>query len=468
MIGEMRGANQWKVLIGILLALWGLVHLQRFIPGFLSNYIIRDFGLTLTQFGLMSGLFIGFWAVGGVLSLFIFNRYRSPPNLIMVAGFVSILSWASGAINTFIQLVAIRSLIGLGIGMGWLPITNLIGSMTTSAHRNRLLIFFFAFTLLVGGVIGAPLMTHLAIYFSWRGGLFLIALPLIILSFLLWRLAPKLVLPNKFNNKAIGQIGQAEHGAISRQSTISGQGEINGQSEVSNTIDNTAPQTQIKQTFILLWHYLKTLFTQRDIIVSSLISITAMGRLFIIIFFGKLYLMNVLGLGVLQASNMIAISLMGDLLGGLAMAALAWRTGRYRMITLVCAGSALVFGLLMVFQPITSPVEFALIFMFLFAFFGGGILPISMIIIPLRFAQADEVKRVLGTIYFCAEFFGGAVLLIVAGIVGDLYGLPAIMALAAALMVIALVAADKLTEKAPPITTPINNPPARADADMTA
>jgi len=437
----MQQANQWKVLIGILLALWGLVHLQRFIPGFLSDYIVKDFALTLTQFGLMSGLFIGFWAVGGVLCLFVYNRYGAPPNLIVVAGIVSLLSWISGAINTFIQLLAIRSLIGLGVGLGWLPITNLIGSLTQSPHRNRLLVMLFAFTLLVGGIIGAPLMTHLAIHFSWRGALFVIALPLIILSFILWRITPT------------------------------------PQYKPSSAIDSAAAQTQIKQTALSLWHYVKALFRPRDIIVSSLISIAAMGRLFIIIFYGKLYLMQVLGLGVLQASNMIAISLMGDLLGGLAMAALAMRTGQYRMITLVCAGSALVFGLLMVFQPLTSPVEFALAFMFLFAFFGGGVLPLSLIIIPLRFAQADEAKRVLGTIYFCAEFFGGAVLLIMAGILGDLYGLPAIMALAAALMGVALVAADKLTEKAPPITPPISpplnpplnpslNPSERADADM--
>jgi len=186
----MQQANQWKVLIGILLALWGLVHLQRFIPGFLSDYIVKDFGLTLTQFGLMSGLFIGFWAVGGVLCLFVYNRYGAPPNLIVVAGLVSLLSWISGAINTFIQLLAIRSLIGLGVGLGWLPITNLIGSLTQSPHRNRLLVMLFAFTLLVGGIIGAPLMTHLAIHFSWRGALFVIALPLIILSFILWRITP--------------------------------------------------------------------------------------------------------------------------------------------------------------------------------------------------------------------------------------------------------------------------------------
>ena len=173
--GAAVGRQAWLAL-ALLFGVNFLNYIDRYVIAAVAPLIQKDFALADAQLGLVGSMFMAAYMAASPIAGVLADRW---PRRFFVAGGVllwSLATVASGLAVSYRQLLAARSLIGVGeAGFGGVAPT-LISDLFPREQRGRMLAFFYvaipvgsAFGFLLGGFVGQ--------HHGWRAAFFLAGAP---------------------------------------------------------------------------------------------------------------------------------------------------------------------------------------------------------------------------------------------------------------------------------------------------
>ena len=183
--GESRRYEQFLILI--LFVTWGTVFLDRMSQLYLAPYFAPEFGLNSEQIGLLASVTAIAWAISGFFFGALSDRYGRRPVLVPAIFLFSALSWMSGMVHSFSQLLAVRALLGVAEGPCWAIITAIIEESSPPSRRGRNVGIVVSAAALVGLSAAPILSTQVAARFGWRWAFFVAGVPGIVVGALLWK-----------------------------------------------------------------------------------------------------------------------------------------------------------------------------------------------------------------------------------------------------------------------------------------
>jgi ACS family hexuronate transporter-like MFS transporter len=176
------------MLVGLLGVNMGLVFLDRNAFGLLAPMIQPEFGLTLTQVGMITGMLAVTWS----LASFGLNRAadltgRCKLLLVLATVIFSIASISSGLATGLLSLLAARALMGLAEG-GLPPLTLHIVTSEVAPERRGLAVGSVTAIQAAMGLLGPLVIVGIGTLYGWRQAFWLAGVPGLILAALIWAL----------------------------------------------------------------------------------------------------------------------------------------------------------------------------------------------------------------------------------------------------------------------------------------
>ncbi len=177
-----------NLLVLILFLTWGTVFLDRMSQLYLAPYFAPEFRLTSEQIGFLASVTAIAWAISGFFFGALSDRHGRRPVLVPAIFLFSALSWISGTVHSFKQLLIVRALLGVAEGPCWAIITAIIEESSPPARRGRNVGIVVSAAALVGLSAAPILSTQVAARFGWRWAFFVVGIPGIAMGLLLWKL----------------------------------------------------------------------------------------------------------------------------------------------------------------------------------------------------------------------------------------------------------------------------------------
>lgn len=196
---ESRAYENFLVLI--LFLTWGTVFLDRMSQLYLAPYFAPEFRLNNEQIGFLASVTAIAWAVSGFFFGALSDRYGRRPVLVPAIFLFSALSWMSGMVHTFTQLLIVRALLGVAEGPCWSIITAIIEESSPPNRRGRNVGIVVSAAALVGLSAAPILSTQVAARMGWRWAFFAAGIPGIVMGLLLWKFVKE---PGSGNAHAAG------------------------------------------------------------------------------------------------------------------------------------------------------------------------------------------------------------------------------------------------------------------------
>jgi predicted MFS family arabinose efflux permease len=176
-----------NTLVAILFFSWGTVFLDRMSQLYLAPYFAPEFHLNSEQIGLLASVLAVTWAISTLLFGALSDRIGRRPILIPIVFAFSLLSWLSGMVHSFQQLLIVRALLGVAEGPAWSIMTALIEESSEPTRRGRNIGIVVSATALVGLAVAPILTTQVAARFGWRWAFFVAGVPGFVLGLLIWK-----------------------------------------------------------------------------------------------------------------------------------------------------------------------------------------------------------------------------------------------------------------------------------------
>src|ERR671931_2309756 len=148
---------QW-VLLGLLIAFWGLVGISRLGIGYIFPLIIPEFHMPLWQASLLISGTSFTWAFSTWISGWLSDRYGRRRVLLPGALLACLGTMAMGGAWNFLSMFVVRDLIGIGDGVGWPNGQSVLAEEVPAERRALAGGVFTAGYPLFGSVIGGFLI----------------------------------------------------------------------------------------------------------------------------------------------------------------------------------------------------------------------------------------------------------------------------------------------------------------------
>jgi predicted MFS family arabinose efflux permease len=303
------------------------------------------------------------------------------PVLVPAVFAFSILSWASGLVHSFPQLLVVRGLMGAAGGPAWSTMTALIEEASPSDRRGRNIGFVVSAAALVGLAAAPVLTTQVAARWGWRSAFFAAAIPGLLMSVLVWKFA---------------QEPGAESGIHEQPSFFE---------------------------YISILRY-------RNIWLCCLGAAGFMSWLFALNVFTPLYITQVAHQSATTAGFLLGASGLGSFFLGFLLPSLSDRWGRKPLLLLMAAMSAMVPLAFLMPALYVYPVVLALIV--LAANSGQAIASVVLVLVPTESVPAQFRATSIGLSTLAGEVMGATSAPILAGTLAQKHGLAVTMWLAAA------------------------------------
>lgn len=368
-------------LVAMLFFTWGTVFLGRMSALYLAPYFAPEFHLSHGQVGTVASALAITWAVSTFVFGALSDRVGRKPVLVPAIFAFSVLSWASGLVHSFLQLLLVRALMGAAGGPAWSTMTALIEESSPSDRRGRNIGFVVSAAALVGLAAAPVLTTQVAARWGWRPAFIATAIPGLLMTVLLW----------KFIKAPAAGSGVHEKPSLSE--------------------------------YISILRY-------RNIWLSCLGAAGFMSWLFAVNVFAPLYITEVVHEPATTAGFLLGASGLGSFFLGFLLPSLSDRWGRKPLLLVMAAMSAIVPLAFLV--PALYVYPLVLAFIVFIANSGQAIASVVLVLVPTESVPAQFRATSIGLATLAGEILGGTVTPILAGALAQRHGLAVTMWLATA------------------------------------
>ena len=369
-----RGDNtayEWKMVI-LLAILFGIVGLDRLVIVYLFPVLMPELKLNNAQAGAIASILALTWAISTWVLGSLSDKLGRKPVLIGSAVFFSLMTSFTGVAKTFTGMLAVRALLGIGEGGVFSASAAKIDEISPPSRRGLNLGIHQSFFPLLGIGLGPIIATQLVLHMHWEWVFFVLGIPGLILALLIAKGMRRTEISHSLSARSTG---------------------------------GRSPSAVLKY---------------RNIWLTTIIASLFQTGLFVFSTFVSLYLTKVSGLPLDTAGLIISGWGFGGFLGMIAVPALSDRLGRRPLLVIAAA----CYGTLMlsfVLIPAGPPIKF--LNLFAAGFFGFGIAPLFLAVIPCESVPSHLTGSAVGVPTGVSELIGGVVMPIVAGGLADRFGL---------------------------------------------
>ncbi len=366
-----------RTLVAILFFTWGTVFLDRMSQLYLAPYIAPEFHLTHEQIGLLASVLAIAWAFSTFFFGALSDRFGRRPILIPAVFAFSILSWLSGRVHSFHELLLVRALMGVAEGPTWSIMTALIEESSPSTRRGRNVGIVVSAGALVGLAIAPILTTQVAARFGWRWAFFVAGLPGIVMGLLLWKFVKE---PKR------------------------------------NAAPGTAGYKVSIADFLSILRY-------RNIWLCCAGAAGFMSWLFLENVFAPLYITEVAHQTPTTAGFLLGATGLGSFFLGFLLPSLSDRVGRKPILLMTAVMSAIVPLALLIPSLYAFPWLLAAILFLTNA--GQGLATIILVLVPTESVPAQFAATSIGLATLVGEIFGATLAPLLGGTLAQRFGLAA-------------------------------------------
>ena len=399
--GGFSSGGYQAILVALISLNFGIVFFDRNALNFLMPFVQPDLDLNNTQVGILaSGLSLT-WAIAAFGIGYLSDKTGSRKGLLIIASVAfSLCSFLSGIATTFLLLLGARLLMGVAEG-GIMPVSQTLIAAEVSAERRGLAMGVaqnFGSNLL--GSFAAPvLLVAFAQAFSWRHAFFLAGVPGLITAALMWFV---------IENPASVQPMQQQQ------------------------------PPQAKMTML-------EAFSERNILICSLMAILLVSYLVICWAFMPLFLTQVRGFDPDTMSWLMGTLGISATIGSFVVSGLSDQVGRRPvMIIMPFIGIILPLGAMYFDGSV-----WLLAVIFFFGWGLNGIFPLFMATVPSESVDPLHIATAVGLCMGIGEILGGVLAPSLAGYAADTFGLVAPLWIMFAITIVAGFLAMSLRETAP-------------------
>lgn len=381
---------------------FGFVFMERLSITFLFPFIKKDLHLTDTEIGMLASVLSVCWALSGYFFSSVADFVDSRKKILIPITFAfSIFSFLSGIARSFFVLFLARGLMGIAEGPS-LPLAQSTAAIESTPKRKGLNSGFLqSSSQLVGATFTPIIVTALAVHFSWHVAFYIVGIPGLIMTLILWRF---------MKDRKVSDYPAEEK--VSRRG--------------------------------ISWAEYMNVFKRRNVWLCVVISACFMTWLFAYSTFAPTFFIT----------NGYTPGQMSLIMAGVGLGSFAWtvviptisdRWGRKPSLILFS------------FMAIISPVVFALFHLPVWAMFliallvttGNGLFPMFMVVIPGESIPAGIVTTAIALVQLVGELVGGTIMPTVSGAAAGHFGLSAPLWIAAVGAFVAGVVGFGLIETAP-------------------
>jgi MFS family permease len=373
------------MLVGLLFLTWGMVFLDRMSQLYLAPYFAPEFHLASQQIGFLAAVVGVMWALSASVSGVLSDRFGRRVVLLPAIFAFSLLSWASGVVHSYHQLLIVRALLGIAEGPCWCVITALIEESSAPTRRARNVGLVVSSAALVGLAVAPVLTTQVAARVGWRWAFFVAGVPGLVLG-----IAATLIVKEP----------------------------------VRNLISETKiPGAPVKHSYVSILRY-------RNVWLCALGGVGFMTWLFLETVFAPLYITEVAHQSGTTAGFLLGATGLGSFFLGLLLPALSDRIGRKRALLAASALSVFVPLALLVPSLYAYPWVLAAI---IFATNGGQCMPaLLLVVVPTETVGPAFAATAIGLVTLGGEIIGATAAPAIGGILADRFGLAVPLWLSAA------------------------------------
>ena len=373
-----------KLVLLLLFLTWGTVFLDRMSQLYLAPYMIRDLQLDSAKVGNLAAVTGICWAISTLVFGALSDRIGRRKVLLPAVFAFSILSWLSGLVQSYEQMLVVRALLGIAEGPCFSVIMALTEETAEPRHRGRNVGIVVSAASLIGLAVAPVLTTQVAAHAGWRAAFFVAGVPGIILGLLIWKWVPEPV---------------RKDGA--------------------------------KREHLKFSDYLSVL-TYRNIWLCCLGAVGVICWLFEVNVFAPLYITQVAGQSGTTAGFLLGAAGLGAFLLGMIFPALSDRIGRKAALIIM---SVLIAALV---TAMLTQSLYANLWLLAGIFFvtnaQQGIVALMMVLVPTETVPSRLAATAIGMVTMVAEFIGATAAPAIGGALAQQYGLavPLYMALGGA------------------------------------
>ena len=394
-----RSSSRYEnTLVLILFLTWGTVFLDRMSQLYLAPFFASEFHASNQQIGVLASVVAIAWALSGFFFGALSDRYGRRPVLIPAIFLFSALSWMSGMVHSFGQLLVVRALLGAAEGPCWAVITTIIEESSTPSRRGRNVGIVVSAAALVGLSAAPILTTQVAARFGWRWAFFVAGIPGIIMGILLW----------KFVKEPEQRADDTTH---------------HGRAPIADYV---------------------SILRLRNMWLSCIGSAGFMCWLFLLNVFAPLYITEVLHEAPTTAGFLLGAGGLGSFFLSFVFPALSDRIGRKPVLMALAAMSAIV--PLALQTPALYSVPWLLAAILFLCNGGQAMASLTIVLVPAETVPPQFRATAIGLCTLVGEVIGATIAPTVGGAMAEKFGLRMPLLMSAGGMVVLFLAAACLTE----------------------
>ena len=390
---------QWS-LLGLLVGFWGLVGINRLGITYLFPIIVPEFHMNGVQTALLVSGTSFTWAFSSWISGWLSDRFGRRRVLVPGALFACLTTMAMGGAWNWLSMFVIRDLIGIGDGVGWPNGQSTLAEEVPPQRRALVAGVFTAGYPFFGSVLGAIIITNLAVHLGWRWVFPILGAIFLVVVLALWR--------------------------VMRE-----------------------PQRAARPERLELRNAVRVARDWR-IVVLMLVQSGALGWLQVGVAFNALFLTAVRHVSLVQTGFILSLAGLGGIVGTLLLPFLSDYVGRKPMMVVSGLLSAVALGLYVLGG---LPLGVAVALLVATAFFQGVLIPLGSATCVVELVGEETRATAMGVVNFVGVMLGTFLLPILAGVVRDGFGLGSALLIAAVSVGVAGILATLIPETAPRVLT---------------
>lgn len=411
MLNPVKSTRYEYTVVAINWFILGFVALDRLLIANLFPWVVPELKMDYTQAGLVMSLLGVTWSFSALIFGGVSDRIGRRIIIIPATLIFSLLSWMSGMVTSFAQLLGIRAFMGVAEG-AYFPtaIATVAEESKPERRATNVGIFLSAFNI-VGMVICPIFATIVATNWGWRTALYLTLIPGLILALVFWR-----------------KVREPASTAARRQAKKEARPEAATESGESKG-----------------WLHL---FTYRNIAVAAIVAIFGMAWSFTILTFLMTFLMEVQKLTPQAAGLTMAMLGIGGGIGSFLIPYLSDQYGRKPVLIVSAILTAVATFGLGSWAASQGSISLCI---FLMGMFGYGLFPIVTGAVPFESVPIHLSASAVGFIVFIGEIIGASGAPVLGGIIADARGLDFTIITAGISVLIAAAFAFGIKETAPKV-----------------